>query len=358
MSPEVVVDALSARFGGGLSYLLRQLPALETVAPDLDLTVLASPATASALRGALRSTVRTIDASPRAMRFAWEQIVLPARHRSSAVYCPGNFVPLVSAPRCVLVLQNPNYFGVGRLQPHNQRTARKTQIALCVASVRRAGRVLAISESLRADVRRDVPAAAQRIGVLLSGAPQWTAPSRRPAAAPPTGEPFLLSVANDAPHKRLDVLVQGWAIAHRARSTRSALVLAGHVSPARAEHLQSLADGAGDLVLLGPVADRAELRWLLEHAVAMVAAAILEAHPLTPAEAGALGCPLLLSDVAPHREVAGNHAAYFRVDDPDALATAIGALGSTRRDHHWMWPVTWEDNARQLAAALRGVATC
>jgi glycosyltransferase involved in cell wall biosynthesis len=101
------------------------------------------------------------------------------------------------------------------------------------------------------------------------------------------------------------------------------------------------------------VADRAEVRWLLAHALAMVAPSALEAFPLTPAEAGSLGCPVILSDIPAHREVAGDHATYVPVGDIDGLAGAIGnAVDRPSRRKPWTLRQTWESNARALAAVF------
>jgi glycosyltransferase involved in cell wall biosynthesis len=268
-------------------------------------------------------------------------------------------VPLAVARRSVLVLQNPNYFGAGPSLTHNRRLARRAEIAACHASVRRAARVLAISESLASDVRNDVRRRRAPVTVLQSGAPTWADVARRPAGLAPAiaaeGSPApLLALANDAPHKGLDLLVGAWAGA-RHEGLRAPLLLVGAMTERRAAQLRRLVPG-DDLHLLGPLHDRGELRWLLEHAAALVAPSLLEAHPLTPAEAGALGCPLVLSDIAAHREVAGEHATYVSPGDVAALRTALLQVGAERRPAPWTWPVTWEDNAAQLADVLRSVA--
>lgn len=347
----VVANAASARVGGGLSYIVRQLSALERVRPDLDLEVLAAPWNAEALTAALDSPVTTMKVPNAGARFAYEQLVVPRRTgRDRILYCPGNFIPLLpGGPPSVLTLQNPNYVGAGPAFPANGRWNRRAKITLSRWSLRRADRVVVISESLADELRRDLPHLAERVTVITSGAPVWDQPSRRPSGFSPSGG-YVLSLANDYAHKHLDHLVDAWATAFAERAG-PALVLVGDVTAERrSAQLRRVPGPARDrLVHLGSVADRGEVRWLLEHAVAMAAPSALEAYPLTPAEAGAVGCPVVLSDIAPHREVAGGHARYVPVGDRAALAAALAASfdDPPPRDR-WGLEQSWDDNATEL----------
>jgi glycosyltransferase involved in cell wall biosynthesis len=358
----VLVDALSARLGGGLSYLTNQLVALEAVAPDLELHVLAAPANVVPLRAALHAGITVVPGGR--LRPVVEQLRLPAWGGAGDVlYCPGNFAPLLPArARVVLTLQNPNYFGAGRLAPHNRSIDRTARSRLARWSAARADRVVVISQALRDALALDLPEVAARSDLLLSGGPTWPEDPVRPVALPPGREAFFLVLANDAPHKHIDRTVAAWDTAFGgAVADAPDLVVAGRFfdrGRAYAQRALVRPELRSRFHQLGGVTARAEVRWLLDNARALVSVASLEAHPLTPAEAGSLGCPLLLSDIAAHREVAGDHARYVPAttvgaDEPD-LVRALRDLGTTPAPRApWTWPVTWEDNAAQLAAILR-----
>jgi glycosyltransferase involved in cell wall biosynthesis len=321
------------------------------VVPDLPLEVLAAPWNRSALQAATDQPVHTVRVPNAGVRYLYEQTALPLKvRREQVLYAPVNFSPLLpSRGRTVLALHNPNYFGHGRRAPHNQRWNRKAKIRLSYWSVHRADRVIVISEALLDEVRRDFPGIGAKAVLLQSGAPEWPAESRRPAGFRFEPRQYFLSLANDYPHKNLDLLVAAWVRAVEGIDRPAGLVLVGDVADDRRAHHRSLvpADRADDLVHLGGVGDRAELKWIVANARAMVAPSSLEAHPLTPAEAGAVGCPLILSDIAPHREVAGDRAAYVAVGDRAALATAMADESGDRRDV-WSWPVTWDAHAERL----------
>jgi glycosyltransferase involved in cell wall biosynthesis len=222
--------------------------------------------------------------------------------------------------------------------------------------MRRAAAVVAISESLADDARATVPGARRRLRVIRSGAPEWPAHS---VPVPGLPESFVVSVASGAPHKRVEDVVAGWAHAVAdLGAARVALVLVGdHGAEQQARHAAIAGPLRDSLIHVGRLSDRGELKWIYEHALAMVSMSVLEAFPLTPAEAGSVGCPLILSDIPPHREVAGEHAAFVPPRDVGALAKAmVSATHSPDPGtHRWQWPVSWEDNAAQLMTVFRSV---
>jgi glycosyltransferase involved in cell wall biosynthesis len=355
----VVVDGLSVGLGGGLTYTGSQLAALTQVRPDLDLTVLVSPANHEALaqRVGSAATFTPVEVGGSGRRVLWEQLRLASQVPDGGLlHCPGNLVPLRSgASPVVLVVQNPNAFGSGRHERWNRSPRRRARIALMRASVAKADRVVAVSQSMADLVVEDRPDLADRVVVVQDGAPVWPEPAAPLEIGLQPGS-YLLSVAQDWPHKLLDRLVAVWSAAFAGRADAPALVMAGHVSDVvRARRAGLVEPGLRDrLVQLGAVADRAHLRWLLEHAVASVSFSALEAHPHGPAEAGALGCPLVLSDIAPHHEVTApagpQQVAFVALDDVEAQVEALRSPPSDRTP--WTWPVTWEDNARQVAAVF------
>lgn len=92
----VLVDALPARDGGGVTYLIEEIRALEAAAPQVTLDVLVSPWAYEAIGGSIESEVRCVNAKTVVDRFAFEQTVLLKRARSyDVLYCPLNFGPML-----------------------------------------------------------------------------------------------------------------------------------------------------------------------------------------------------------------------------------------------------------------------
>lgn len=355
---QVQVDALSARIGGGLSYIVQQLGGLVQVRPDWGISVLAAPWNEKALRSISGVQVRLIAVHSLAHRLAFEQGVLPLLGGDlDVLYCPGNFAPLASRTPCVVTQQNPNYFGRGRAIASPVSTRMRIETMLAKLSIRKASAVLVISQSLREEMERD-GLWTSKCQVVLSGAPVSASVGEKPDGLEGHSR-FLLSLANDYPHKRLDDLVHAWSRLLQQDDPPS-LVIAGGISPFRIEHQRSLVPPAhrARLLHMGAVDSPPQVRWLLENAIALVITSELEAFPLTPAEAGDAGCPLVLTDIPPHREVTENRGHYFGVGRIDDLASRIvDLLVRPPSRERWRWPVSWEQNAEELARLLEGVAS-
>ncbi len=96
-----------------------------------------------------------------------------------------------------------------------------------------------------------------------------------------------------------------------------------------------------------------DLHHLMDRVDVLVQASVAEGFGLPVVEAGSRGKPLLLSDLAVFREIAGEEASYFPVGDADALAAEIErgvALG-------WKVPtnirtLTWRESSRGLMEKL------
>ncbi len=67
---------------------------------------------------------------------------------------------------------------------------------------------------------------------------------------------------------------------------------------------------------------------LMRGATAVLNPSLFEGWSTTVEEARALGVPLILSDIAVHREQMGEMAQYFQPDSPRALATILQAYGT------------------------------
>lgn len=339
---QVVIDALPVRGGGGATYVRAQLGALATTSPDIEMRTFISPwSSLDALPGA----VRRVRLWSVAHRYAYEAACL-AWQRADLMYCPVNFAPPVCRSPVVVALHNPNYYLAARSLPETRPSRPRHKLLAHRAALRRAAAIVAISQSLADDVRAAMPEVASRLYVIASGAPQWPTVSR---PVPELPEAFMVAVVSSAPHKRLEDIVAGWARARGKSAGVPALVVVGGTSIAQQQRCRAIsATESSALTFTGQLADRGQLRWVFEQAQAAISMSALEAFPLIPAEAGSMGCPLVLSDIPPHREVTLGDAAFVRVGDIDGLAATLAAGDWVAGSRPWGWPVSWLDNARQL----------
>lgn len=361
---KVLYNATSVRVGGGLSYSRAQVMALAEVG-DIELTVLTAPWNHGSIEEAVPATIKIVQTGVRTVpwRFAWEQTVLPTMaRRHDVLVSPGNFGAMVCGTPQVVILQNANYVGAGRRLDQNQSFRRRVKIAISHASLRRAHLVVAISDSLADEIGQEPKLTGINLTTVKSGAP-----SSNPMGADPSREviesidrmvgsgPYYLSVANDYPHKRLDDLARlpGFA-AHQGLSPSIRLIFAGDISARRCGELSELAGVHRDLlVFVGPISNRAMVLELYRRAVATISCSQLEAFPLVLHEALSQGCPLVVSDIPPHRELADGQAEFFAVGDLSGLTSALKTALERPRPEPGLQPWTWSDHGQQLAAQLR-----
>jgi len=135
---------------------------------------------------------------------------------------------------------------------------------------------------------------------------------------------YLLTVARIDPQKCQLDLIEAF---RRAQPAGWQLALAGGADYA-GEYARAVARAAQEtpgVIMLGHQNEMA-LAELYTHAGAFVLPSSHEGQPLAVIEAMAYGCPLILSDIPAHRELAIPTARYFVVGDVDALAETLSGV--------------------------------
>jgi glycosyltransferase involved in cell wall biosynthesis len=348
--PRLLINAAAVRIGGGGTFAVSQISALAR-RDEFDLTVIATGDVAAALEAV--GGIRVCRPPTRSLlgRLLWEHVTLAFRSRHfDVLYCVGNFaLPVAPVPQ-VVAMQNALHFGatarrVRSRYPRRTRLRLRLESALARVSVRRARAVISVSQSLRAAIEEDV-GTRHRVRVIASATP------RLPAARPPeqSASPYVVSVANDHPHKDWDSLVALFA----AHPELPPLVAVGGFSAARRHRLETLA--AGRVRFLGPIDDRAELADLYRAATCCIAHSWVESFGLTPLEALTCGIPVVVSDIPAHREVCRDSVTYYDPGDMQALGRSVRNAVSAPPPPTLSEPWTWDDNARELATILVATA--
>lgn len=131
--------------------------------------------------------------------------------------------------------------------------------------------------------------------------------------------PVLLTVSRLRPHKNHAAVVHAAAALNRPVQVR----LIGRGSERAA--LESLAGRLGVRCTVETGADDAAVSHAYREAAVAVCPSRFEGFGLTPVQGVASGVPVVASDIPPHREFVGRAARLVPLDDPAALAAAIGA---------------------------------
>jgi glycosyltransferase involved in cell wall biosynthesis len=189
------------------------------------------------------------------------------------------------------------------------------------AAIKFADRVIVVSPSLAADLKRAFPKRADRICYIPNGA----APPAEPTAdttilqnlsvAP--GQ-YVLAVGRLVPEKRFQDLIA----AHRQCGTAMKLVIAG-AADHRDTFARELTASGDDQIIFAGMQGKAPLNVLYRNASLFVLPSSHEGLPVAALEAVAAGTPVLLSDIAANLDVGPPRENYFPMGDIETLATAL-----------------------------------
>ena len=313
-------------FGIG-TYLRNLLRGLDA-RPDITLTVLAKSGHEERV-GEIAPNARVVTTSARGYGIS-EHVEVPValwREHLDLVHFPHYVVPrLVPYPVVVTVHDMIQLFYPPRKSPQLARLYLRMVLG---AALRRARRVITVSRASRKDLVNLFGADPKRLLVVANGVEPGL------SERPPMDElenlkahyglrsPLVLVVANDKPHKNLDLVLRAYHLAVRRHRIPGQLVFLGGAGAdgrlgTRAQRL-----GLGDRVrLLGRV-PRDHLHALYHVAAVQLQVSLYEGFGLPILEAMAAGLPVITSNLGAMRELGEGAARLVNPLEVDEVAAAL-----------------------------------
>lgn len=353
----VGIDAVATSPGGGLSFLLEQLHALQTL--EVRLVIFTTSRSASSFRIALPSAeIIQLPDWVGPLRILFQLTILPilARHLYCDVYyCPGSFGPLVSRVPVVICVQNPHLFT--RNSPRAFRIS--VQRAVSWLSALRAEAIIHISESMlhayNIHTQLETPS-----HLIYSSPPQHRLDFRDSRSTSSSSaitarfRRFALMVNNLYPYKRVDLAIASLAMLPDSDADLGLVIAGQSLEQKYLKMLDSLAQdlGVAARVMFLGFCDDNDLVWLYRNASVVVSCSEREAHPLTPMEALEANQNLVLSDIPSHRELYDGVSIFFPPGSATGCADALRLALATPRVNRW--PIsdtcrpTWQEHANAL----------
>lgn len=350
---------IPGRVGGTEIYLRSLLAALAETDTANEYRVFVNRETETGLvpaRPNFRAVQTGISAVIRPARILYEQFLLPFEAgRLDVMLNPGFTAPALASWPQVTVFHDLQHV---RHPEHFRWFDLPAWRFLLWLSARGSSRLIAVSESTRADLLHCYRIAPERVTVVPHGVEPTFFELDRSAT-----EPYVLCVSTLHPHKNLDRLVRVFA-RFRAEHPPLRLVIAGlRGFYSRQLERTIAACAAQDFVELTGWIPRPRLLELFARARAFVYPSTFEGFGMPVLEAMAAGVPVACSSIAPLREVAGESAVFFDPGDDQAMLAALHSVtcdeavssrlarGGPERARRFCWRRAAEETLAVVAAA-------
>ena len=263
------------------------------------------------------------------VRILWEHLVAPwhvAIAGADIVHSFLNVTPLAAPGRHVVVVHDLSFLRAPETHPAHRRWYLHAGTRL---SARRAGAVLADSQSTRRDLIELFGVRPDKISVVYAGVepqfhPRPEAEIEAFCAAHGVPRPFVLSVGTIEPRKNVDVLIRAFARLKREGRYAGSLVIVGGRGwmgvdiPALIQETQAI-----DYVRWLGYVDQSELPCWYNAADLLVYPSSYEGFGMPPLEAMASGTPVITSNRSSLPEVVGNAGITVEPRDEAALTDAM-----------------------------------
>jgi glycosyltransferase involved in cell wall biosynthesis len=356
--------------GGATRYVAELVPALRSVAADVELTAFVGGDAPDSLVADPRSEgvewVRLPVRVSKRTHLLAQMAALPAlvrRRRLEIVHSPANIGPF-STPGAARIVTLLDVIWLHQGEQWDQGRAAKVFGHVTRACARNAHRLLAISEAARDDIAASLRLSRDKIDVSPLGV-------RFDATGPAAEErdvrrdlelgdaPVILCVAQKRPYKNLGTLIHAVA---DLRDEHPVLVLPGSPTPYENE-LRALAQRLGviDRVRFPPWVSEGMLEGLYRTASCFALPSLIEGFGLPVLEAMARDVPVACSNRPALPEVAGEAALMFDPEQQGAVTAAIRRLlrddtlrqKLVKRGRERVRLFTWERTAETTLASYR-----
>jgi alpha-1,3-rhamnosyl/mannosyltransferase len=289
---------------------------------------------------------------------------LGARRHGIDLYHAPNFLPLRFSGPTVITVHDLSFMRYPQTHPKERVQVMERRLP---EAIRRSRFVLVDSDFVRGEVMEVYGAPADKVVTTHLGvserfrpmSPQETLPVLERYRLAHGG--YILSVGTLEPRKNLVGTLEAFALLPAQLRSAYPLALVG-MAGWKMEHMSARIDALaseGHVKPMGYVADE-DLPYLYAGARAFIYPSIYEGFGLPVLEALAAGTPVVTSNRASLKEVAGREAATLDPDDYAGLGRALhqaleGDGGTPAREKRIAWArtFTWQRCAEQTVAVYR-----
>ena len=330
--PLIVINALSAKLGGGRTYL-RQLLTRLPKDMDLDIRIFCPADLPLPADPRLKREHTKWPTHNPLLRAIWEKIMLPRYLKTvgaNVLFCPGGVVATKapSGVRVATMFRNMIPFDHALVSKMPWGLTRLRNIILKVVMLRsmsRADLTIFISEFARGviEAKSTIPNAVTIPHGINDYFRNASSKPARPQSAPES--PYILYVSRFDVYKHHDNVVDAYAALPLAVRQKYKLVFLGETDLPHFEVVKAriALNSLNEFVVIGGAVAHDTLPGWYAHADVIVFASSCENCPNILLESLGAGRPVICSDVMPMPEFGGPDLCYFSPFDARSIAQAL-----------------------------------
>ena len=376
---KVLIDAFSVIQTGGdtyLSNLIKRLSQNENLELILVLNREGSHRYSYLSDRMNVTTIEVIKANA-ALRLLYNQILFPTlikKYKIDVLYCPADIAPFYVPCKVVVGLMHQfiYYPEIARqVLAKNMLLRSKVQAILAKISIKRADKVISLSNALKERLVTNWHIESEKIEVIYPGLgniSKTLCSFRDDMQNSDDSRNLILTVSRLSPHKNIEVLIKAYALLGTELRKRHTLVIVGQGDLLYLRRMKGLVVDYGiedSVKFLGGVSNEV-LMELFRKSIVFVFPSLLEGFGLPPLEAMGVGVPVIASNAPAIPEVCGDAAKYFEPGNVEDLHDAMLHLlnDSTERKRlakrgelvasSFSWEKTAEETMRVFEEVIRG----
>lgn len=272
----------------------------------------------------------------------WYQTSLPIKLRLSGqdlLMSPANTSGLIKRCPELLVIHDLLFKRKELCNPH----VRYHRNFYVPRSIRKADRIVAISDSTRHDIEQYYPQSKGKIDVIYN--PIHFSKFDGDSETMDVGSDYFLAISSSSNFKNQITILRSFQ-QYRETGGEKRLVMVGLKSPISESCIffETMPQDIKDGIIWKSGLSNPELGCLYRQASCYISASKFEGLGMPVIEAMSFGLPVVLSDIPVHREASQGRGSYFPSTDVDKLASIMKEMDFRKRDYAELIRSTYSDH--------------
>lgn len=261
----------------------------------------------------------------------WIQTLLPIKEKLSKedlLFSPGNVSGFVKRGTEILTIHDLLFKRRAWLPSKLMRWQREIMIPI---SIRKADRIVAISQFTKEDVEKYYPAAKGKIVVIYNS---FNFEKYECDENTDIGESYFIAISTTADYKNQRSILNAFKLYVEKGGDKMLVIIGRMIDDSEVcKVYSSLPQHIREKIIWRSNLSNAQLGAMYKGASCFISASKFEGLGMPVVEAMSFGLPVLLSDIPPHREVSINKGEYFEPTDVEKLAEKMININFEKRDY-------------------------